>query len=110
MIRRLAIATVFACWAALIGLACRPLPDPQEPPGPAPEPIPPSDVDAGPVATTPCGRAAQHAVALGCVNDATSFEGACSRYEQLGGAFRWNPDPCMVQSASCEELEGCRSE
>ena len=106
MIRRLAIATVFSCWAALVALACKPLPDPETPPVPV-DPGPPPDPTP---AATACGRAAQHALALHCTTDALTFEDACSRYESLGGASAWHPD-CMADPlvTTCQQLEACRS-
>jgi hypothetical protein len=104
---------VFACWASLAALACngagcRPIPEPVTPPGPAPVPDPPGPVaDAGPVATTPCGRAAAHAFALHCTTNAPLFAETCERYAELGGASAWDPD-CIDRASSCSAIEQCR--
>jgi len=111
IIRRAAIATVFSCWVVLIGLACRPLPEPVTPPGPVVDPVdPPSDLDAGP-GSTACERACAKADELDCDHDGApdpQCPGACERYEEMGGAFRRNPE-CQARASTCAEHKACRA-
>jgi len=80
------------------------------PPVPEPGPPPDPDPDPGPAATS-CERAERRSLALGCssASESAAFVDACTRYEALGGASRWNPDPCMVNAVDCPALSACRS-
>lgn len=98
----------FACVALLLLAGCRPLPDPQEPPGPSPVPVPPSEPDGGPAATA-CERACSRADELeGCTqHGGPDCPEACERYEAMGGAFARNPE-CQAKARTCAEYLACR--
>jgi hypothetical protein len=97
---------------ALLALAaCRPLPEPNTPPGPVPDDDPPVPApDAGPVATA-CERACARADQLGGCDGAGGPQcpEACERYEAMGGAFARNPE-CQAKASTCAEHEACRSQ
>lgn len=112
MMRRVSIAVVFSCWATLLALAACPGPTPAPVTPPAPQPVPdppePPAPEPGPgPAATPCDRGCARAVQLRCTTDLASCVDACDRYEELGGAFAWNPS-CMEHAPSCQALEDCR--